>query len=101
VQINYAANPREDSRYYTLNGDITANFLAGLAAKISFKSFNGDMYTNLESLSSLPGELVTKQVDNGDGVKYKISDRRLMQTRNGKVMLDFETFNGDAYIKEK
>ena len=101
VEINYAANPKMDSRYYTLNGDITANFKPGLAAKISFKSFNGDMYTNLSSLNSLPGQLVMEKTEQNNGVKYKVNDRKYMQARDGKILLDFETFNGDAYIKEK
>lgn len=101
VDINYTANPNSDSKYYTLNGDITANFKTGLAATISFKSFNGDMYTNLNSLKTLPGKLEVDQADGEAGIKYKVSGRQLMQARNGNVLLDFETFNGDAYIKEK
>ncbi len=100
LDVSYTANPNADSRYYTLNGDITANFKQGLSAKISFKSFNGDMYTNLSSLNSLPGELTIEKTSGGPGVKYKVNDRKVMQARNGNIMLDFETFNGDAYIKE-
>ena len=101
VDVNYSSNPSADSRYYTLNGDINANFKAGLAAKISFKSFNGEMYTNLPSLKTLPGEIQREEILNGKGIKFKIEDRSIFQTRNGQVMLEFETFNGDAIIKEK
>ena len=101
LDVNYGINPTKDSRYYTLNGDIHAFFNSGLAAKISFKSFNGDMYTNLPSLVSLRGDLSVKKLEEGGGIKFKIDDRRMLQTRNGNVVLDFETFNGDAYIKEK
>jgi DUF4097 and DUF4098 domain-containing protein YvlB len=101
VDVNYSKNPRADSRYYTLNGDINANFKVGLAAKISFKSFNGEMYTNLPSLKTLPGEIKKERVKDSDGIKFKIDEHRVVQTRDGDVMLDFETFNGDAIIKEK
>ena len=100
VDVNYSKNPSADSQYYTLNGDINANFRTGLAAKISFKSFNGEMYTNLPSLKTLPGEIKKERVE-GDGIKFKIDERRTVQARNGDIMLDFETFNGDAIIKEK
>jgi len=101
VDVNYSKNPSADSRYYTLNGDINANFRSGLAAKIAFKSFNGEMFTNLPSLTTIPGEIKQEKVEKGDGIKFKIEDRTLLQSRNGKVFLDFETFNGDAIIKEK
>ena len=101
VDVNYSKNPSADSRYYTLNGDIKANFKSGLAAKIAFKSFNGEMYTNLPELTTLPGAIKQERVSDGDGIKFKIEDRTIVQTRDGKVFLDFETFNGDAIIKEK
>lgn len=101
VDVNYSKNPSADSRYYTLNGDINANFKSGLAAKIAFKSFNGEMYTNLSSLKTIPGEIKMESVKNGDGIKYKIEDRTVIQSRGGNIFLDFETFNGDAIIKEK
>ena len=101
VDVNYSKNPSADSRYYTLNGDINANFRSGLAAKIAFKSFNGEMFTNLPSLTTIPGEIKQEKVTKGDGIKFKIEDRTLLQARNGEVLLDFETFNGDAIIKEK
>ena len=100
VDVNYSKNPSADSQYYTLNGDINANFRSGLAAKISFKSFNGEMYTNLPSLKTLPGEIKKERVE-GDGIKFKIDERSTVQVRNGDIKLDFETFNGDAIIKEK
>jgi hypothetical protein len=100
VDVNYSNNPKANSRYYTLNGDINANFKPGLAAKIAFKSFNGEMFTNLPSLTTVPGEIKKEKVNNGDGVKFKIEDRTVVQARGGNVFLDFETFNGDAIIKE-
>jgi DUF4097 and DUF4098 domain-containing protein YvlB len=100
VDVNYSKNPSADSQYYTLNGDINANFKSGLAAKIAFKSFNGEMFTNLPSLTTVPGEIKKEKVDNGEGVKFKIEDRTIVQARGGNILLDFETFNGDAIIKE-
>jgi hypothetical protein len=59
------------------------------------------MYTNLPSLKTLPGEIKQERVKDGDGIKFKIDEHRVVQARDGDVMLDFETFNGDAIIKEK
>jgi len=98
VDLDYTKNPGSACRFYTLNGDINANFQKGLAANMSFKTFNGDLYTNLENVESMPMEVEKVKGENGfhlkvGGSRYKI--------RQGGALLDFETFNGDAIVKEK
>jgi hypothetical protein len=98
VDIDYVKNPNGDSRYYSLNGDINANFVRGLAATVAFESFNGDFYTNIDKLETLAATMVESK--KGDGIKYKIGGNRY-KVGAGGVLLDFETFNGNAYLKEK
>lgn len=99
VDIEYAKNPVKDCRFYSLNGDINAWFQKGLAANMSFESFNGSFYTNIEKLDVLP---VSVEKDNTDkGTKYKVSDNRYKIGTGGVAFLDFETFNGNVYLKEK
>ncbi|MEK6780351.1 MAG: DUF4097 family beta strand repeat-containing protein [Bacteroidota bacterium] len=98
VDIEYASNPLKDCRFYSLNGDINAWFQKGLAANMSFESFNGDFYTNVDRLESLPVTVEKEQQDNG--TKYKVKGNRF-KIGNGGVLLDFETFNGDVYLKER
>jgi hypothetical protein len=98
VDLEYAQNPIADCRYYSLNGDINANFRKGLTANVSFKSFNGGLYTNVDQLVAVPSPLEKR--NDGDGLRYKIGGSRY-QVGKGGVLLDFETFNGDAYLKEK
>lgn len=98
VDITYAANPSADCRFYTLNGDINAYFRKGLSSEVSFKSFNGDFYTNLADLNALPARIEKKS--SGKGVKYKVDGNRY-KTGNGGAHLDFETFNGDVYLREQ
>jgi hypothetical protein len=97
VDLSYVNNPPQDSRYYSLNGDVKANFKKGLAADLSFKSFNGDLFTNIENLEALPVSLEKKQTSKG--VKYKIGGTRYRVGKGG-IHLDFETFNGNVYVKE-
>jgi DUF4097 and DUF4098 domain-containing protein YvlB len=98
VDIEYAANPKKECRFYSLNGDINAFFQKGLAADLSFESFNGEFYTNVASIESLP---VTVEKSNTEkGFKYKVNGNRY-QIGSGGVFLDFETFNGNVYLKEK
>lgn len=98
VDIEYAQNPSKDCRFYTLNGDINAVFLAGLSAEVNFKSFNGSFYTNISKMETLPMKL--EKAGQGEGVKYKINGNHY-QVGSGGSLLDFETFNGDLYLKEK
>ncbi len=97
VDISYTKNPDQDCRYYSLNGDINAHFKKGLSANLSFESFNGDLYTNVAKLESLP---VHVQKDTkSDRTRYKLSGNRF-KIGAGGIHLDFETFNGNAYVKE-
>lgn len=98
VDVEYARNPQKDCRYYSLNGDINAWFQQGLSASMSFESFNGSFYTNIDRLESLPVQVEKK--DMKEGVRYKINGNRY-KVGAGGANLDFETFNGNVYLKEK
>jgi DUF4097 and DUF4098 domain-containing protein YvlB len=98
VDIIYSTNPKGDCRFYTLNGDINALFKKGLSSKVAFKSFNGEFFTNLPELVSLPLEI--EKTNSKKGIKYKINGNRY-QTGSGGALLDFETFNGNVYLKEQ
>lgn len=97
VDIEYERNPGGDCRFYTLNGDINASFKRGLSSNVSFKSYNGEFYTNIDQLVALPVR-VEKQSDDR-GIKYKVIGN-YFKTRNGGALLDFETFNGNVYLRE-
>jgi hypothetical protein len=98
VDIEYTSNPLKDCRFYTLNGDINASFRKGLAASLSFESFNGNFYTNIDNLEQLP--MKVEKSDKGEGIHYKVSGNRY-QAGKGGAYLDFETFNGNVYLKEQ
>ena len=97
VDITYVKNPEKDCRFYSLNGDINAHFQKGLAANMNFESFNGDLFTNVAQLEKLP--VAVNKEAKGSVVKYKVNGNRF-KIGNGGALLDFETFNGDVYIKE-
>ncbi|MEM9920523.1 MAG: hypothetical protein AAF990_20665 [Bacteroidota bacterium] len=98
LDVRYTNTPRADSRYYALNGDINAYYPKGLSAVLAFKSFNGELFTNVEDIEQLPKQL--KKLDNNNGTTYKIERDALLNIRNGQTLLDFETFNGDVYLRE-
>ena len=97
LDVTYTKNPEKDCRFYSLNGDINAIFQKGLAANLSFESFNGDFYTDIQPLEALP--VMVEKTKEGDGIKYKVNGNRY-KIRTGGILLDFETFNGDVFLKE-
>lgn len=99
VNLDFSGNPPGDSRFYSLNGDITANFRKGLAAQLAFKSFNGEFYSSLDEITALPVQL-EKSDRGGEGTRYRVSGNRY-KIRQGGPLLDFETFNGDVIVREK
>jgi DUF4097 and DUF4098 domain-containing protein YvlB len=98
VDITYTKNPEKACRFYTLNGDINAWFQKGLSANMSFESFNGELFTNVPRLESLPVAIERKETEKG--TKFKVNGNRF-KVGDGGVVLDFETFNGDVFVKEK
>ncbi|HEU5289741.1 MAG TPA: hypothetical protein VFU05_03800 [Cyclobacteriaceae bacterium] len=98
LDVTYTKNPDKDCRFYSLNGDINALFQKGLAANLSFESFNGEFYTDIQPIEGLPVKV--EQTKEGDGIKYKVNGNRY-KIRTGGALLDFETFNGDVFLKEK
>lgn len=98
VDVDYAKNPNDECRYYSLNGDVNVLFVKGLAANVGFESFNGDLYTNFDNLTSLPS--VMEKTNKGSGISLKVGGSRF-KIGAGGPFLDFETFNGNAYIKQK
>ncbi|MEP2667643.1 MAG: hypothetical protein ABJH04_01540 [Cyclobacteriaceae bacterium] len=97
IDLEYDRNPSLPCRYYALNGDINIHVKKGLGASVSFESFNGNFYTNVEAIESLPVALEKRPKK--DGVEYKINGNRY-KVGSGGVYLDIETFNGNAYLKE-
>lgn len=98
VDIDYTSNPSKDCRFYSLNGDINALFKKGLAANLSFESFNGEFYTNINQIAELPP--MVEKSEQGNGIRYKLNGN-MYRIGSGGPLLDFETFNGNVYLREK
>lgn len=100
VNINYLALPPDNSKYYTLNGRLTVVFPSNLSADCSFKSFNGELYTDFENVEKLPAKItkITKETEHG--TTHKMSKGSTIRIGSGGKNLKFETFNGNIYIKK-
>ena len=65
---------------------------------MEFESFNGSFFTNINNLEQMP--VVVEKKKSEQGIKYKVNGNRY-KVGNGGANLDFETFNGNVYLKEK
>ncbi|WP_435624623.1 DUF4097 family beta strand repeat-containing protein [Flagellimonas sp.] len=98
VTISYADNPKEPSEYYSLNGDINISYQKALSANISFKSMNGEMFTDFDINKQFTR--TNKSLGKGSKPKFKVESKPVVQIGNGSVDFDFETLNGNVYIKK-
>jgi hypothetical protein len=100
LDVLYAQNPQRDCHFYSLNGDINAYFQKGLIARMGFESFNGSFYTNVDRLERLP--VTVEKSSKKESTLYKINENRYtIGNGAGAAFLDFETFNGNVYLREK
>ena len=97
VSITYVRNPSKDSRYYSLNGDINVTYQQGLSANVSFKTMNGEFFTDFDIARQFTE---TKRSTESGKAKFRYEATPKLQIGNGDVALDFETLNGDVYLKK-
>lgn len=97
LNIDFISQPLLSGKYYTLNGDLTLKVPKSFNAELSFKSFNGDFYSDIDNLKFK--ESKTEKVDSRRRFHIKADNKTYMTAGNGGVELALETFNGDAILK--
>ena len=100
VEVKYTKNPDEHSKYYSLNGNVNVYYHQGLSANLHFKSFQGDLYTNFDISEKLPPVRLATTSKSQNVATYKIENRTAVKIGQGGVLLDFETFNGDVFVRK-
>jgi len=102
VKVSHSNIPKSGkSNFYTLNGDINAYYPKGLRADMSFKSYNGEFYTNINEIEYKPTVLQQSKSSAKKGVSFKVDSRSMISVRGGGPTLNFETFNGDVFVREQ
>lgn len=100
VEVRHAKNPSKKSKYYSLNGDVNIYYKASLSADMHFKSFQGDMFTDFPISKWLTPVLISTSSKNKRGTSYRIKSKTAVRIGNGGVILEFETFNGNVYVRK-
>ncbi|UFH54240.1 DUF4097 family beta strand repeat-containing protein [Spirosoma sp. KNUC1025] len=101
VDVDYVANPPENSSYYTLNGNIRVTYPTNLSADLQFKTFQGSFYTDFPNAEPLPLQATKTEQKTGNGTVYKINKNTAIRIGSGGKTFKFETFNGSIYIKKQ
>lgn len=94
-------SPVDGSSYYSLNGDINVWLAGDLDAEVFFESYNGDLYLDSDRIQAMPTQVVKEKKAAGKGIKKSITARQGIQVGRGGPKLDFETFNGDVYLRKQ
>jgi len=101
VTVNYLAIPPDASSYYTINGELKVTYPSTLAADVSFKSMNGQFYTDFQNVEVMPSKVTRSENKNGSGTTYKLSSLSDIRFGAGGKQFKFETLNGNVYIKKQ
>src|SRR5262249_15608243 len=98
VKVGFTANPREDCDFKSVNGSIDIWLRPGLSADLTFKTFNGDAYTDFDAVAS-PVQNVPQRV--GGRFVYRSSREAAIRVGSGGPRFHFDTLNGDIRIHSK
>ena len=101
LDVDYVANPPENSSYYTLNGNINVSYPTNLSADLQFKTFQGKFFTDFPNTEVLPVQAIKTTQKTGDGTVYKLNKNTAIRIGSGGKTFKFETFNGNIYIKKQ
>lgn len=98
IRVEYARSPYEDADFNTVNGIIEVFAPKNLSAVVTFKSLNGDLYTDFDQVKHLPNRVKK----NSDGMtRYSIEKTAPIQIGTGGPKMHFQLLNGNAYIKQR
>lgn len=101
IDLQYSQVPKKDASFYAHHGDIEMKLPSNSAAKLFFKSHDGDFYTDADAKAlKTINDTYQKVEGEGNGLSYRLSNRSGVQLRGGTVVLDFETWHGDVYVRE-
>jgi hypothetical protein len=99
VKVTFRENPRENSDFGTINGNVELYFVRGLAGDFRFKTMNGAVYSDFE-MTSLPAQPVSSE---RQGTKFVFHSDRFTGGRigSGGPEIKAENLNGDIRVLER
>jgi hypothetical protein len=98
VKVTFRENPRENSSFQSVNGNIDLFFARGLSADFRFKTFNGGVYSDFP-VTTMPLHAVQEE-RHGGKVVYHADRFTAARVSAGGPEIKIENLNGDIRILE-
>ena len=99
IDVEFNKIPLIPANLSTINGEINIETIENGDFSATFKSFQGDLYTDHEQIQVMP--LKTMNEKNEKGFKMTMSEVKSLKIGKGGPVIAVETFNGDAYLTKK
>ena len=98
VVVSFAANPRDDSHFETVNGKIDVSFQPGLSADLDMTARWGELWSEYE-VSPLPSPPPTRRTK-GSRTIIELPRGTRVRVDDGGPTHSFETLNGNIYVRK-
>jgi hypothetical protein len=98
VKVSFRENPRQNSGFQSVNGDIELFFMHGLSADFRFKTFNGGIYSDFP-VTALPAHAIKEDHQNGKTI-FRADRFTEARINSGGPEIQVENLNGDIRILE-
>ena len=96
VSCQFDENPEEDCEFRSINGDIRITLQDPLSVDVTFKTLNGEMYSDFK-VSHVPESQFTRTKKNGRTI-YKAEHPMKVRAGNGGALIAASGINGDLFI---
>jgi hypothetical protein len=98
VKVSFRENPRENSSFQSVNGNIDLLFARGLSADFRFKTFNGGVYSDFP-VTTIPVHSPQEE-RHGNKVVFHADRFTAGRVNAGGPEIKIENLNGDIRILE-
>ena len=95
VTVSFTANPRQESSFKPVNGNVDVQFLDGLTADFQMKTFNGGLFTDFD-VQPLPSVMKPAGERRGGRFMYRANEFTRVRVGRGGPQITFETLNGNV-----
>jgi hypothetical protein len=99
IDIEFVKTPLRSAEISTINGQVNIKTIATANYNATFKSFQGDLYTDHKIVEVQP--LKTVKENGKNGFKLTLSEVKSLTIGKGGPLIAVETFNGNAYLIKK
>lgn len=101
ITATFLAAPGSGSGFQTVNGDIRVSMPGNLSADLTYDTMNGDLYTNYDDVHMLPAKLKVDKNSSLSVTRYKINKSAPLRIGNGGPQYRFHTLNGNIYVSKQ